>query len=82
MNLRDRKFGRLSPICPIKKDRWGKSRWLCICDCGVWHECLQGALLRGYTQSCGCYRQDKAREMGKNSWLIRSQKVLQVTCDE
>ena len=34
-NLKGQKFGRLTAICPVGKNRQGAILWLCNCDCGM-----------------------------------------------
>ena len=69
-DLTDRRFGRLTvlercaedydPPCGIKVPRW-----LCVCDCGVECAVISRSLLTGRTRSCGCLRQENAREQAR-----------------
>lgn len=36
--------------------------WKCLCECGVERTATSGDLLHGDTKSCGCLRQDTARQ--------------------
>lgn len=47
------RFGRLVALYPIK-ERGGRTKWMCRCDCGNFKEVQLGNLLTGWTQSCGC----------------------------
>jgi len=56
-NVRDltgQRYGKLTVIGRAENDKWGRTRWLCKCDCG--HEKVVGSqeLTRGNTTSCGC----------------------------
>jgi len=54
LNLTGRKFGRLTALHAIKKDKWGNCIWECICECGNFHEVITAKLKNGHTKSCGC----------------------------
>lgn len=45
-----------------KHPRRGSSYWKCKCDCGKEKSILKASLVTGKTNSCGCIRQEKARE--------------------
>jgi hypothetical protein len=49
------KFNRLLVLNFVEK-RSGDFYFLCRCDCGQEKEVPKGALTRGVTKSCGCYR--------------------------
>jgi hypothetical protein len=51
-------FGRLFVICPTDKDRWGKYKWWCHCECGKFIELVGTSLTKGNTMSCGCIRDE------------------------
>jgi hypothetical protein len=47
-------FERLLVISAAGRDKWGKSLWLCRCNCGV-ERIVEGTNLKsGNTKSCGC----------------------------
>jgi hypothetical protein len=54
-DLIGQKFGRLTPIKYIGKNKHGQSKWLCLCGCGNKKEILGYHLTTGNTKSCGCY---------------------------
>ena len=49
-----KKFGRLVAIERVENDKWGGSRWLCLCECGKTKVAMGGNLGNGSTSSCGC----------------------------
>lgn len=56
-DLTDKKFGKLTPIEIVKRNRNGVY-WLCECDCGNDTIVLAKHLKNGGSKSCGCYRDD------------------------
>ena len=66
LQLTGQKFGRLTvenenPIRSLD----GQIRWNCSCDCGNRTTVVGNCLTNGKTRSCGCYKRDKTREMGR-----------------
>ena len=53
-DLTGQRFGKLTVIDRSENDNWGKSRWLCACDCGGRKVVNSRELNRGDTTSCGC----------------------------
>lgn len=89
-NLIGKKFGRLVVKERINNDKFGRSRWLCLCDCGT-HKIIRGDNLKNSnTQSCGCLNRefDGKRNLkhghdrkGKTSktysiWLMMNQRCV------
>lgn len=74
-NMRDltgQKFGRLTVIQRGKIVKPGVVTWLCKCDCGK-HKEIKGYSLRaGLTQSCGCYRSERATEVNSTHGLSKT----------
>lgn len=58
IELSGQRFGRLLVKQYAGKDNAGRSRWLCVCDCG--QQCIVSVnqLTSGRTKSCGCLRRD------------------------
>jgi len=50
-DLTGQRFGHLTA-----KKHIGKSRWICLCDCGRMTEAAAGNLKKGHVTSCGCAR--------------------------
>lgn len=56
------RFGRLTVISDCGKDLHGNLKWICICDCGESKVVVGTNLRRKLIVSCGCYRNQKAKE--------------------
>lgn len=70
LSIANQKFGRLTAISIVDVAPNRQTRWLCQCECGETRTVLIGRLRSGHTQSCGCLRQDKAREHCKQSFTL------------
>lgn len=53
-NLNGQKFGALTPFQKQGKTAYGKTIWLCKCDCGKITKAVVGHLKNGSRVSCGC----------------------------
>lgn len=53
-DLSGQKFGRLTVIREVGKDKHGNYINLCLCDCGKEIQVISHDILRGHTRSCGC----------------------------
>ncbi|MBQ4050236.1 MAG: AP2 domain-containing protein [Oscillospiraceae bacterium] len=54
LDLAGQKFGRLTALRVIGKNRHSRYLWECQCDCGKSHIADSDSLVRGNTLSCGC----------------------------
>lgn len=54
MELRNKRFGKLTVIDLVGKDKYYNKLWKCQCDCGNVVTVRQGHLMSGHTTSCGC----------------------------
>ena len=61
-NLIGKKFGRLTVVEEVGRNKWGGVIWRCQCDCGNITETLSKYLLNGDTTSCGCRRMEILKE--------------------
>lgn len=61
-NLIGKKFGRLTVVDYIGKNKNMKRIWLCKCECGKEKEVPTSYLTSGDTKSCGCLLSDRSRE--------------------
>lgn len=66
-NLAGKRFGKLTVLSRDEtSDKWGQSRWQCVCDCSNTSIVVAGSLLKKLSTSCGCVsdkRKAAAREM-------------------
>jgi hypothetical protein len=61
-DLTNKRFGRLTVLYADGKDDNGCTTWRCLCDCGEQISVIHSRLAGGNVKSCGCLRQDMARE--------------------
>lgn len=61
-NLVGMRFGRLLVTGREQNDKYGRSRWACLCDCGVAKVVGVGAI-KNSTKSCGCLRKETTLRM-------------------
>lgn len=57
-DLIGKKFGRLTVIKYYGSNKYGRSLWLCQCECGNEKVILGNSLLSKSTLSCGCYNKE------------------------
>lgn len=63
-DLTGQRFGRLTALYYVaRKDRVKTSYWHCRCDCGKELDVNTMSLLRGATQSCGCWDREQAAKL-------------------
>jgi len=63
-NLTGNIYGRLEVVnLTSRRSKWNETIWRCLCSCGRYTEVIGRSLTRGKTQSCGCFRDDVAREL-------------------
>mgnify|MGYP007003809897 CR=1 FL=1 len=61
-NLIGEKFGRLEVISEAGRSKQGRRLWKCKCTCGNETILNTNVLISGTTKSCGCLRNEVARE--------------------
>jgi hypothetical protein len=73
IDLTGQKFNRLKPIKYL-----GKSKWLCLCDCGKNTIVTGKNLKRGHTKSCGCLNKEKGwrKNTRKDRWIQEEINIL------
>lgn len=59
------RYRRLMVLKDVGNNRWGKSQYLCRCDCGTENVIGGSSLISGNTKSCGCL-QKETRFKGQN----------------
>ena len=57
-DLVGQKIGRWTVLQIADKNKWGKSQWLCRCECGNEKIVSSSSLVNGKSKSCGCYHRD------------------------
>ena len=60
-DLTGQRFGKLTVIEPIGKDKHTNVIWHCLCDCGNYHDAVSRSLVNGGCKSCGCLNVGKYR---------------------
>ena len=71
-DLTGQKFGRLTVIKIVGKDKYQNIIWLCKCDCGKDVSVRSASLLKGRTVSCDCYNKEKAKYAFKTHGLSKT----------
>ena len=59
-DIAGQRFGRL--VATQRISDFGRSKWLCVCDCGNTKVATISNLRNGTTQSCGCYMVDRVSQ--------------------
>lgn len=57
-DITNRRFGLLIAVEIDSRNKHGKIKWKCRCDCGKIKLVLSNSLLSGGTISCGCWRKN------------------------
>lgn len=65
LNLANRKYGKLTAIKDIGRNKHGQRKWLCKCSCGNETITTATSLNLGKTQSCGCVQNENRKDMWK-----------------
>lgn len=65
VDLTGLKFGRLTVIGRAANDKFGRSKWLCRCNCGKETIVAGFNLKNGNIKSCGCLRKEQSCLNGK-----------------
>lgn len=64
LDLRGKRFGRLTILYEIEKRERKYVIWACCCDCGNIIKARSSHLKDGNIKSCGCFQREKARSVG------------------
>ena len=79
-DLRNNKYGRLTPLYPLEKRIKKFIVWHCKCDCGNECDVIGSHLISGHTRSCGCLNKEQITELGKSKFKdISGQKFGKLT---
>lgn len=60
-DITGQRFGKLTAIEPVGRNKHRNIIWKCVCDCGKEHFAEAAALISGNTKSCGCFIHDIMR---------------------
>lgn len=74
------RYGILTVIKMVGSDRFGQSRWECICDCGNTTIVSGGNLRRGLVKSCGCRGKNTEKHSKTNTRLYRIWSCMKGRC--
>ncbi len=58
LNITGRRFGRLVATRRGENRSSGRTRWICVCDCGEGALVDTNSLIGGKTSSCGCLQRE------------------------
>jgi len=64
VNLVAKRFGKLTVIRRGPNTSYGRTAWVCLCDCGTENMIVSASLVSGHSTSCGCVY---ARAIGERS---------------
>ena len=64
-NLTGQKFGRLTAITAVGRNKSGAVLWLCECECSNKLITLAYSLKKLESKSCGCYNVERAKALGR-----------------
>lgn len=67
IDLTGQRFGRLTALSRAENSNDRRTRWICRCDCGNEVTVIGRNLRSGATKSCGCFKSEKCREVGKSN---------------
>jgi hypothetical protein len=82
------KYGKLTVLSRAENDRFGRTRWNVVCDCGTKKVIALYQMNSGHTKSCGCIRgRSNFRHGGRgtpthNTWVGMKQRCLYPKHDE
>lgn len=71
-DLKNKKYGCLTPIRYIAGHKKRRSAWLCKCDCGNETIVTTDKILSGHTKSCGCL---------KMKYFILNRRIFRIWCN-
>ena len=82
LDLVGSKFNRWTVIKRVE-NKHGKSRWICVCDCGTKKELYGESVKSGGTISCGCYQKDNPSRLthgGRHTRLYNVWSKMKARC--
>ena len=73
-DLEGKRFGRLTVIRCVGRNKWRDSVWECSCDCGNVTTVSGGHLKDGHTTSCGCFANEERSRRASRHGLLKGGK--------
>lgn len=70
-------FGRLTVLSEAEPAARWRRRLLCLCECGERSTAYRDNLVKGTTQSCGCLKIERCRDVGRSVFTHRLSKTLE-----
>lgn len=61
-DISGQRFGRLLVLGPVGSHINSETKFTCLCDCGKTKDIVGRSMTKGFTTSCGCYRNERVRE--------------------
>jgi hypothetical protein len=80
INLIGLRYGKLVVTERTENDKWGKSQWRCICDCGNKKVIAGSSLKKGLTNSCGCLRKQVMKERHIKHGFSKIERLYFIWC--
>ena len=68
IDLTNQRFGKLL-VKERGENKYGKTAWICTCDCGKECHITSNDLRMGKRTSCGCQTSERAKQMGQNNLI-------------
>jgi len=62
----EKRYGMLLGMHYVRTDKYGRSVWLWLCDCGNKKEIIASAVKNKHTKSCGCLLKNAKRKRPEN----------------
>lgn len=59
IDITGRKFGRLTSVSVVYKNKYNEEYWNCVCDCGNKVVVRKSHLLQGKIVSCKCFQKER-----------------------
>ena len=67
VDIKDKKYGRLTVIEYAGTDKHRQALWKCKCDCGAKAVIAGTSLRRGLTRSCGCLHKEASKKPNRKT---------------
>lgn len=76
IDISGQKFGRLTAVRDIGKDRFGQLIWICNCECGKQVDVRGSNLRKGNAKSCGCLAGERPVLEGEHFGRLKAISVV------